>query len=252
MNPFTRLFTIAALLLAPAAPLLAQAPVDPSGHWEGAIHVPAYEQAPAKEVIIEIDLAKNSKGVLAGTFGQPAQAVKGLPLSSVAVDGKVITFEIKPGSGGGAFHATLDDAKAMSGMFITNEGGYSIPFSLARTGDARIAAVPKSAPISKQLEGTWNGALDVGGKQMRIVVRMANQPDGTSAGTIVSQDGSGVEIPIAMTQNASKLVIDVPSIAGGFSGVLNEAGTELTGTWTQGPSSLPLTLKRAAATENKK
>jgi hypothetical protein len=61
-----RLLSFAALLLLPAARLLAQPTIDPSGHWEGAIQVP---DTPMK---IEIDLAKNASGALAGTFGQPA------------------------------------------------------------------------------------------------------------------------------------------------------------------------------------
>ena len=36
--------------------------------------------------------------------------------------------------------------------------------------------------------------------------------------------------------------VDVASVGGSFVGVLSGAGTELAGTWTQGPSSLPLTL----------
>ena len=81
---------------------------------------------------------------------------------------------------------------------------------------------------------------------MRLVLKMANQPDGTATGTIVSLDGSGVEIPIAMTQKASSLTVDVASVGATFAGVLNTAGTELAGTWTQGPSAFALTLKRAA------
>jgi len=58
MRPVTRMLLIAALLLLPARPVLAQTGVDPSGHWEGPI------QVPQMEVKIEIDLAKNSKGEL--------------------------------------------------------------------------------------------------------------------------------------------------------------------------------------------
>jgi len=239
MNPFTRIVLVAALLLGPAPSLLAQTAVDPSGHWEGAIQV-----QPNVEMKVEIDLAKNSKGELAGTFAQPAQGVKGLPLSTLTVEGRSIRFAVKGGPEGATFQAMLSaDRTSMSGEAA--QGGYSVPFTLTRTGDARVAPVPKSPPIGKELEGTWNGALDVNGAQMRLVVKMANQPDGTAAGTIVSQDGSGVDIPIAMTQKASNVTIDVPSVGASFAGVLNAERTELAGTWTQGPSALPLTLRLA-------
>lgn len=245
MRPVTRLLLAASLLLVPTSSLLAQTAVDPSGHWTGAIHVPPFNGAGSREVAIDIDLAKNGKGELTGTFGQPAQNVKGLPLSKVAVEGRSVSFELKATTGGGLFRGTLADAAAMSGEFVTTEGGYAIPFSLTRTGDAQIAPAPKSAPISKELEGTWNGTIEAGGKQERLVLKLANQPDGTAAGTILDLDGSNVEIPIAMTQKASNVTIDVASVGGSYVAVLN-GGTELVGTWTQGPATLSLTFKRAA------
>ena len=78
MRADTRMLLVASLLLAPAPSVLAQAGVDPSGHWEGAV------QLPNMAVTVEVDLTKNSKGELAGTFSQPAENVKGLPLSTVA------------------------------------------------------------------------------------------------------------------------------------------------------------------------
>jgi hypothetical protein len=246
MSTFTRTLLVVALLLVPASALRAQTAVDPSGHWEGAI-----QMQPNMEIKIEIDLAKNSKGELAGTFSQPAQQVKGLPLSTVAVEGRSVRFVVKGGPEAATFQGTLSpDGKSISGDAA--QGAYTIPFTLTRAGDARIVPAPKNAAIGKELEGTWNGALDVNGVQMRIILKMANQPDGTAAGTVVSPDGSGVEIPIAMTQTASNVTIDVPSVAASFAGVLNTAGTEMAGTWTQQGSALPLTFKRAAATEGKK
>ena len=235
MRLVTRVLLTVALLFLPAPSLPAQTAVDPSGHWEGTV------QAPNMDVKIEVDLTKNSKGELAGTFGQPAQRVKGIPLPTVAVEGRSVRFVVKAGPDVSTFVGVLSaDGKSMSGDVAL--GGQAVPFSLTRTGDARIAPVPKSPRIGKELEGTWNGTLDVGGNQQRLVLRMANQPDGTATGTIVSLDGSGVEIPIAMTQKASALTIDVPSVGVSFVGVLNAAGTELVGKWTQGPSALPLTF----------
>jgi hypothetical protein len=240
MRTFTRLL-LPALFLFPASSLLAQTVVDPSGHWEGTI-----QAQPDLALKVEIDLARNTKGELAGTFGQPAQGVKGLPLSTVAIEKGAVRFVVKGGPDAATFGGTLsDDGKSLSGE--VSQAGYSIPFTLTRTGDARIAPAPKNAAIGKELEGIWNGALDLGGRQMRIVLKMSNQPDGTATGTIVSADGSGVEIPIGMTQKGSNLTIEVASVGASYVGVLNETGTELAGTWTQGPGSLPLTFRRAGA-----
>ena len=235
MRPIHRILLLATLFLSRAS-LLAQPAADPSGHWEGTI------QAPNMAVSIEIDLARNGQGDFVGTFGQPAQGVKGLPLSTVAVEAQKIRFVVKGGPEAATFDGTVSaDGRSISGS--VTQGGFAIPMDLARTGDARIAPPPKSAPIGKELEGTWSGTLDVNGQQMRLVVKMANQPDGTAAGTVVSPDGSGVDIPITMAQKASSVTIEVPSVGASFVAVLNAERTELTGTWTQGPSALPLTLK---------
>jgi hypothetical protein len=240
------LLLVASLLLVPAASLRAQEAVDPSGHWTGAIHVPAFNGAEARDIAIEVDLAKDASGALAGTFSQPAQDVKGVPLSKVSVEGRVVIFELKVRTGGGTFRgAVAADPTKLSGDFTTAEGGYAIPFNLARTGDARVATAPKSEPIGKELEGTWNGTLEVEGKQERLVLKMSNQTDGTSAGTILDLDGSGVEIPIAVTQQTTNVTIEVVSVGASYVAMLN-ARNELVGTWTQGSIKLPLTFKRAA------
>ena len=238
-----RLLVVASLLLVPAPVLFAQGPADPSGHWTGAIHVPAYNGAPAREIGIDIDIAKAAGGGLEATFGQPAQNIKGLPLGKVSVDGPSISFELKA-NGGGLFKGTVAEAKKISGQFITTEGGFAIPFDLARTGDAQIQAPPKSAAIGKELEGTWTGTIEFEGKKERLVLKLANRPDGTAAGTVLDLDGSNVEIPIGMTQTAANVTIEVAAVNASFTGVLN--GNELSGTWNQGPLTLPVSFTRGA------
>lgn len=241
MCPFSRLFALVALVNALTSALAAQPVVDPSGHWEGVI------QAPDVEVTFAIDLAKNDKGQLAGTYTEPEHGIKGLPLSTVTIDGRAIRFVLRPGQGGGTFSGTLAaDNSSMTGEFVMTEGGYTLPFTLTRTGEARVAAPPRSAAISKELAATWQGAIDVAGKAMRIIVSMTNHPDGTASGTVVSPDGSGVEIPIAIAQRADNVTIEVPSVGASFSAVLSADKTELNGTWTQGPAALPLILRRSA------
>ena len=144
MCRLSRLLVIVALG-AQALPL-AQAVPDVSGHWEGVVRVPDME------VKIEVDLARNSSGTLAGTFGQPAQGVKGLPLSTVAVADRVIRFVVRAGEAPATFEGTLSaDDLSIGGTL--RQGEYTIPFSLKRTGEAKIAAAPKSPAIGKELEG---------------------------------------------------------------------------------------------------
>src|SRR5262249_51367849 len=159
----------------------------------------------------------------AGTFSQPAQGVKGLPLSSVTVEASAVRFVVKGGPEAASFDGTLSaDGTSISGT--VTQSGFTIPMNLSRTGDARGVPTPKSAPIGREVEGTGKGRLEVKGAPMRLIVKMANRPEGTAAGTVVSPDGSGVEIPIAMTQKGSSLTIEVPSVGASFVGILSPAG----------------------------
>jgi len=218
----------------------AQTELDRAGHWEGAVH------APRMEVLMEIDLLKNSKGVFAGTYNQPENALKGLPISSVAISGQSITFVLKANA---SEPATFSGEFSEDGYFINgtvNQLGYDFPFSLKWTGPAQVTAVPKNAAIGKELEGTWNGSLESDGMKKRLVLKMSNQTDGTAVGSVMSPDGSGIEISIGIKQSSRNVTIDVPSIGASFSGELNAEGTEMTGTWTQAAATLSVTFRKAA------
>ena len=73
-RPISRLFVAAGLTLLVAAPARAQATVDPSGHWEGAI------DAQGNELRFELDLMRGDAGHLVGTLNVPSQHLKGIRL----------------------------------------------------------------------------------------------------------------------------------------------------------------------------
>ena len=239
MRSYTRSVSVVAMMALTIPVALSQSAADPTGHWEGSV------QAPENEVKIEFDLIRNGKGDLSGTFAQPAQGVKGFPLSGVTLDDRKIRILLKAGPEPATFEGVLlADGKSISGNM--SQLGYTIPFIVTRIGDARVAPVPKNGPIGKELEGTWNSTLESDGKSMRLILKMANRPDGTASGTVVSPDGSGIEIPIGIVQKARDLTIDVPSVGATYNGVLNSEGNELSGKWSQGSMVLPLTFRLAA------
>ena len=237
MRVFTRLVFLSSWLLMPADAAFAQTPVDPAGHWEGTV------QVPDSPVSIEIDLVMSNAGALRGTFAQPAQGIKALPLSAVSVEGRTVRFVVKGNAQGSAFTGEITaDGRQMAGEVTVS--GYVIPFSLTRAGEARVAAVPVSPAISKELEGVWTGTISADGGQMALEVRLANRPDGTSTGVISSSTGAGLEIPIAIVQTGTSVTLDIDAVGASFSGDLNPAAGTLAGTWRQATASLPLTLTR--------
>lgn len=236
MRVFSQAILIVVSLLFGGSFVHAQITNDPSGHWEGSITMPF------GEVRFEIDLARDDHGKVSGTIGVPEQTLKGLPLTSVAIDRTSVTFSIRGGQGG-IFTGTVSaDGRSMAGTASSQEG--EAPFDLTRTGDAHIAAAPKSALIGKELEGTWNGTLDVRGGR-RVILRMANQPDGTSSGTLVSVDEGNLELPVVIVHEGSTLCLTSPITGGSYSAVLNAGASQLAGTYTTSQGmALALTLRR--------
>ena len=227
---------LVAALIVSSGVAFAQTPAGPSGHWEGSI------QVPAQEIKIELDLAQTG-GKWEGTITIPAQGLKSLPLSAMTVSGEAVGFAIGGIPGEPTFKGTLSkDAKTLAGDF--SQGGGTVPFSVARTGEAKIEPPPKSTPITKDFEGSWEGALDIQGKTLRLIMKLSNKPDGTATGTVISVDQGGVEIPIAaVVQTGAHLRLVVPAVIGNYEGDLKDG--QFTGTWTQGPNSWPLLLKRS-------
>jgi hypothetical protein len=230
-----------ALCLLSSSAVRAQQAADPTGHWDGTI------QAPGMAIGFEIDFAKNDKGVLTGTVNLPGERIKGLPLTKVAIEGRSI-----------AFHARSDqpmrgelsaDGKTVAGDYLVQ--GNTLPFTMIRTGESKMAAAPRSAPVSRQLEGTWQGVLETHGVDMHLQLQVANLPDGTSTGRIVNLDQGELELPVAITQKGASVTLDVTPIVSSYTGTLNAEGTELAGTFSQGANSTALTFRRASGSVSK-
>ena len=76
--------------------------------------------------------------------------------------------------------------------------------------------------------GHWEGALAIPGSDIAFAVDIARNSDGALIGTV-----SGTDVT-----NEQR------GVAGSYSLTLNAAGTELTGTFTQGADKLAVTIRR--------
>jgi hypothetical protein len=211
---------------APAAPA-------PAGHWVGSI-----QAGPGLDV--EVDIAREGTG-WRGTISIPMQSVKGLPLSDVAVKDSTVSFAMKGAPGDPRYSGELGkDGKTITGTF--SQGGGSVPLTLTWKGEPQFEKAVKNAAIPTSLLGTWEGALNVNTTTLRLRLVLSNGADGAT-GTLISLDQNNAEIPIsAIAAEGAHLKVTAPMIGGAFEGDLK--GDELTGTWSQGPGSLPLTLKK--------
>ena len=96
--------------------------------------------------------------------------------------------------------------------------------------------------------GTWQGTLEAGALKMRLALHIAANENGGFTSTLDSLDQNLSGIPVPQTiLSGNTLHLDLPSRAQ-FDGTLNEKGTEIAGTFTQG-APMALTLKRVGRVE---
>ena len=109
------------------------------------------------------------------------------------------------------------------------------------------SAIPVLSETPSRASGSWIGTLQVGSARLRIVFNVTADSAGTLWATLDSPDQGATGIPVSsavLTGDSLKLA--VLAVAGGYAGRIQAGDTVITGTWTQGGLSLPLTVRRSA------
>jgi len=107
---------------------------------------------------------------------------------------------------------------------------------------APAGASPQAAGFD--FGGTWEGTLDAGTAQLRLVLHLSRGDGGTLTGTMDSPDQGATGIPLTTVEgDEERLTFAVQALGASYEGVLGPDGT-VSGTFTQGPVSLPLMLRR--------
>jgi hypothetical protein len=232
-----RRLTLAAAIVASASPSLA-APVDPTGHWEGAI------RAPSGDVNVSVDVAARSDGTFVGAFSNPGEQLTGYPFANVVVEGDSMRLEIKTADPGvQAFAGTIGaDGQTFAGDFLVSV--YAVPFSLARRGAAQLAEPPTSAAIDAALTGSWHATLAFGGKELPLALTLEN---GADRSTGRWSAGSATPTPVAIAADGRSVTLTSTVTPTRFAGTLSADGLQLTGTFSERGTERALTFVRELA-----
>ena len=106
--------------------------------------------------------------------------------------------------------------------------------------------VPRLAAQDASPVGEWTGTLNPGGQAKKhVVVHISAEQDGSLRGTIdyPDQDVSGIEIS-AITYSKSTLHFESTPGLCAYDGTMDKDGSQITGAWKEGGTSLNLVLKR--------
>lgn len=99
---------------------------------------------------------------------------------------------------------------------------------------------------AQDITGDWQGTLNTGIGELRLVLHVTKVADGSLKATLDSVDQAANGIPVnSTTLKGSKLSLDVTAVHGAYEGSVTADGETISGIWSQSGKDLPLDFKRA-------
>ena len=111
---------------------------------------------------------------------------------------------------------------------------------------AAFAACMALTVTGQNIAGDWQGTLNAGSVQLRLVLHISQERNGGLKATLDSVDQGVNRIPVtSIVLRHSRLSFTVNSVNGFYEGALDVKATTIHGRWSQGQP-LPLDFQRAA------
>jgi pimeloyl-ACP methyl ester carboxylesterase len=202
-----------------------------TGTWEGTL------KAGPAELRMVLHVERNDTAELKASLDSVDQGAFGIPVTSIVLKNSKLNLTLD--SIHGSYEGTVAaDGKSINGTWSQ---GQPLPLKFTRASYATKPAPKPAKPTD--IDGAWLGTLDTGMAKLRVVFHIQNTNQGLLA-TMDSLDQGAKGIPVtSVARNGAHLTMDVKGIGGKFEGTINSDHSVINGTWTQGGSSLPLTLK---------
>ena len=127
---------------------------------------------------------------------------------------------------------------------MTHRSLFAISFALAFC----LCACSRSATSDggpAPPDGIWTGAIVAQGTTLRLEVHIKSGATGGLTAEMVSIDQGNARMSVdSISIQDGAMTFSVVQIAGSFSGLLNQQGNVVIGTWSQLGNELPLTFKK--------
>jgi hypothetical protein len=188
----------------------------------------------------------DDKSELHGTLSVPEQAGIELAMSELEFGNGQLTFKVPQVQG--EFSASHANGELVG---TWKQGGNPrLPVTLKKGGAIapKAIALKLSSESFAALSGVWRGTLKVKNPQgedvsLPLVMVFATDEHAEMIGFFDSPSQKATNIPItAVSLAAGKFAAKVAGLGAEYRGTLS--GSTLTGEWSQGPQSWPLTFKR--------
>lgn len=211
----------------------------PAGHWEGPLKMGE------RDVVIAVDLAKNSNGAWICSFSVPLQKATGLRCANLSVAGNQVKFQIVDVPNQPSFEGVVSEDGLMN-VTISSAGG-SLPAQLKRTGEGKVEVAVASPMVDPAFEGDWEGAIETPERTVRLVLHIKNQPDKTVLATLDAENGPR-GLPLSdIVQKGAEFEFKLRMAGGAFKGKMVQEGSKIEGVWSHGANEAPMRLVKSPA-----
>lgn len=228
-----RVFLYTALAAAAVSFATAQ---DITGDWQGPLAIPK------GELRLVVHVSKGPDGSLKGVMHSPDQAINGVTLDSISIEGSKVTFTLNAANG--SFTGSLKNNGSIAGTWTQGTPPQKMQLVLTKT-TTPIKTQHDAAPPS-DIDGTWAATLE-GGEEAKV--HLTFHIKNTADGLTVTTDCPEMHIQgwpaTSVTRKGSTMKVGMKQINANFEGKLNKNLDSMSGGWMEGDEPVhPLTFKR--------
>jgi hypothetical protein len=228
-----KMIGMAVAVLALAAAGVAQSP-DIAGDWQGTLEI----GGGALRIVLHI--TKSPDGSLQAILDSPDQAIAGMPVDQITLDGNKLKFFVKASNG--TYDGVVKNNGSINGNWAQPN---KMPLEFKRATTPIKLEHPPAPP--SDIDGTWEGIVvfpnpDQG--RQHCTFHIKNTGDGLTATFDDPEQNIKGWPATSVNRKGSSVKIVVAQVGGTYQGKLNKDMTVMSGDWNQGIN-IPLTLKRA-------
>ena len=108
-----------------------------------------------------------------------------------------------------------------------------------------LVVMSAGAAYAQGLAGNWQGTLQAGPRELRVVFVVSAADGGGLRAVMYSIDQGGQALPASVTAQGSAVRMVAAGANITFEGSLSADGNSIAGNFTQGGNAIPITLQRA-------
>jgi fermentation-respiration switch protein FrsA (DUF1100 family) len=214
----------------------AQSRTEFIGQWNGKLNA-------GGALLTIVFNVSDSDGELSATMDSPDQGVYGIKVTGIIINNDEISLDVP--NVRGKYIGQLDDSwKIINGIW--EQAGQKFDLNLAKQKTKSLS------PDEIKFDQIYQGKLNAGGFEIRIVLKLYTDESGKLAAFMDSPDQGAKNITVSsLSKTDNELIFSVNSVNGAYNGTIKEDDL-IEGVWKQGGQSMELNFNKVDKVEELK